>query len=145
MTNVEGAVAILEAWANDGTAVSFDENGYLSVEGSQAIRTILDALASITRERDEVLEENERLCKDNDVRASCLRDEKLAVSILTRERDAMREALEPFAAIMDCGCTFTEEDLLRGAHDDEDWFRHDGCALKIGHFRRAAYLLNRIK
>lgn len=64
-----------------------------------------------------------------------------ALASITRERDAMREGMKPFAALVECGCTFTEEDL-RGEHDDEDWFRHDGCALKIGHFRRAAALVN---
>lgn len=110
----------------------------------EKVTSLTDALASITRERDEAREENERLTAlfaSDGGRLGEIVHLRKEVATRTRERDAMREALKPFAEIVECGCTFTEGDL-RGEHDGEDWFRNDGCALKIGHFRRAAALVN---
>ena len=44
----------------------------------------------------------------------------------------LREALEPFVAILECGCSFTEDDA-----DTDVWFVNYGCRLTVGHFRAA--------
>jgi len=54
------------------------------------------------------------------------------LSTLFAENARLREALKPFVAIIECGCSFTEDDA-----DTDVWFVNDGCRLTVGHFRAA--------
>lgn len=68
----------------------------------QTIDNLETALASITRERDEAQEENERLTAlfaSEDGRLGEIVRLRKEVATRTRERDAMLEALRPFAAL----------------------------------------------
>lgn len=59
------------------------------------------------------------------------RDEKAHAETLTRERDALREALQPFAQAADDAIDETDQD------EWEAWEHPCAMAIKIGDFRKA--------
>lgn len=132
------------------------------------ISRLREAISSITRERDEARDENERLherLEDNfafnsngervafepgtipdgiECRDETIRQQDERIKRLVRERDAMREAGKPF---FDLAKTVTTP--APGSppwwQESQDWtvvFSFAGCSVTLGDLRRAAALVN---